>query len=68
MVGKINEFSIIGGLYHRPAFRLYLFILIIDELTKHMSHGSKLFISDIVLIDESSKDVNQKLEPWRNTL
>ena len=36
MIGETSEFPIIVGLHQRSALSLYLFALVMDELTKHI--------------------------------
>ena len=46
-------------------FSPYLFALVMDELTRHIEYDvpwCMLFADDIVLVDETAKGVNAKLE------
>ena len=50
---------------------LFLFTLVIDELTRGIQDEvpwNVLFVDDIVLIDENRDVVNDKLERCRDTL
>jgi hypothetical protein len=66
-----NDFSINIGLYQGLATNPYLFALVMDEVTRDI-RGSicsyMLFVDDVVLVDESMPEVDQKLELWRRTL
>ena len=60
-----EPFKITMGLYLGSALSPYLFILVIDELTKHIHTEvpwCMLFVDDIVLVDETKERVNTKLE------
>ena len=35
-IGETSEFLIIVGLHHKSILSLYLFILVMDKLTKHI--------------------------------
>ena len=39
VVGETNDFSIIVGLYQGFALSPYLFVLVMDELTRHIDAG-----------------------------
>ncbi|XP_058185608.1 uncharacterized protein LOC131302831 [Rhododendron vialii] len=70
-VGKISEFSITVGLHQGLALSLYLFALVMDELTRQFQKdipSYMMFADDIVLVDETVRDVNTKLEIWREVL
>jgi hypothetical protein len=69
--GGTNVFPINIGLHQGSALSPYLFALVIDEVTRDIQGGipwCMLFADDVVLIDESRKGVNRKLELWRQTL
>ena len=71
MIGETSEFSIIVALHEGSMLSLYLFALIIDELTKHIQDDipwCMLFTDNIVLIDENKSRVNAKLDVWREIL
>jgi hypothetical protein len=66
-----NDFPINIGLHQGSALSPYLFALVMDEVTKDIQcgiHWCMLFADDVVLVDESRTEVEQKLELWRRTL
>jgi hypothetical protein len=69
--GDTNDFPINIGLYQGSALSPYLFVLVMDEVTRDIQ-GSipwcMLFADDMILVDESMTEVDQKLELWRRTL
>ena len=70
--GKLtDEFSITIGVYQRSALSHFLFTIVMDEITKSIHEDipwCMLFANDIILIGETKKEVNKKLELWRQTL
>ncbi|XP_052193027.1 uncharacterized protein LOC127801710 [Diospyros lotus] len=69
--GDTEPFKITIGLHQGSALSLYLFALVMDELTKDIQTEvpwCMLFTDDIVLVDEIKEGVNTKLELWRNNL
>jgi hypothetical protein len=63
-----NDFSINIGLHQRSALSPYLFALVMDEVTRDIQGGIPwciLFADDVILMDESTTGVDQKLELWR---
>jgi hypothetical protein len=69
--GDTNDFLIIIGLPQGSALSPYLFILVMDEVTRDTQGGipwCMLFVDDVVLVDKSKTGVDQKLELWRRTL
>jgi len=69
--GETNEFVITVGLHQGSTLSPYLFVLVMDELTRHIQEEVSwclLFADDIVLIDETREGVNAKLELWRGVL
>jgi Reverse transcriptase (RNA-dependent DNA polymerase) len=69
--GESDTFSIKIWLHQRSALSLYIFTLVMDEITKDIQGDipwCMLFADDVVLIDESRIRVNHKLELWRQTL
>ena len=59
------------GLHQGSALSPYLFVLVMDEVTRDIQGDilwCMLFADDVVLVDESRTGVNQKLELWRETL
>ena len=69
--GETNEFAITVGLHQGSTLSPYLFVLVMDELTRHIQEEvpwCMLFADDVVLIDETREGVNAKLELWRGVL
>ena len=69
--GLTDEFSITIGLHQGSALSSFVFAIVMDEITKCIHEDipwCMLFANDIVLIDETKKGVNKKLELWRQTL
>ncbi|KAL3527949.1 hypothetical protein ACH5RR_012605 [Cinchona calisaya] len=69
--GLTREFPINIGLHQGSALNPYLFVLVIDELTRHIQEEipwCMLFVDDIVLVDETEGGVNAKHEIWKETL
>jgi hypothetical protein len=69
--GDTNDFSINIGLHQGSALSPYLFALVMNEVTRDIQGGipwCMLFTDDVVLVDESRTEVDQKLELWRRTL
>jgi hypothetical protein len=68
--GDTNDFPINIGLHQESALSP-LFALVIDEVTRDIQGDipcCMLFVDDVVLVDESRMEVDQKLELWRRTL
>jgi Reverse transcriptase (RNA-dependent DNA polymerase) len=62
-----DTFPIKIGLHEGSALSLYIFTLVMDEITNDIQEDISwcmLFADDVVLIDESRIGVNQKLELW----
>jgi Reverse transcriptase (RNA-dependent DNA polymerase) len=69
--GEFDTFPIKIGLHQGSALSSYIFTLVMDEITNDIQGDISwcmLFADDVVLIDESRIEVNQKLELWRQTL
>ena len=69
--GETSEFVITVGLHQGSTLSPYLFVLVMDELTRHIQEEvpwCMLFADDVVLIDETREGVNAKLELWRGVL
>jgi hypothetical protein len=70
-VGETSEFPITVGLHQGSALSPYLFALVMDELTRQFQEDipwCMMFADDIVLVDETARGVNTKLEIWREAL
>ncbi|KAL4196363.1 hypothetical protein AMTRI_Chr04g245790 [Amborella trichopoda] len=69
--GETSEFSVTVGLHQGSTLSPYLFVLVMDSLTRHLQDEvpwCMLFADDIVLIDDTRNDVNTKLELWLDAL
>jgi hypothetical protein len=69
--GDTNDFPINIGLHQGSALILYLFALLMDEVTSDIQGGipwCMLFTDNVILVNESRTGVDQKLELWRRTL
>jgi hypothetical protein len=69
--GDINDFPINIGLHQRSALSPYLFALVMNKVTRDIQGGiiwCMLFADDVVLVNESITEVDQKLKLWRRTL
>ena len=61
LVRDMDDFPINMGLYQGSALSLFLFIIVMDELTRGIQDETPwcmLFANDIVLIDETRDGVN----------
>jgi hypothetical protein len=61
----INDFPINIGLHQGSALSPYLFVLVMDGVTRDIKGGIPwciLFVDDVVLVDESRTGVDQKLK------
>jgi hypothetical protein len=66
--GDTNDFLINIGLHQGSALSSYLFALVMNEVTKDIQGGipwCMFFTDDVVLMDGSRTEVDQKLELWR---
>jgi Reverse transcriptase (RNA-dependent DNA polymerase) len=69
--GESDAFPIKIELHQGSALNLYIFTLVMDEITKDIQGDipwCMFFADDVVLIDESRIEIDQKLELWRKTL
>jgi Reverse transcriptase (RNA-dependent DNA polymerase) len=69
--GESDVFSINIELHQGLALSPYVFISVMDEITKDIQGDFSycmLFADNVVLIDESKIGVDQKLELWRQIL
>jgi hypothetical protein len=63
--GDTNDSLINIGLHQGSALSPYLFTLVMDEVTRDIQGGipwCMLFADDVVLVDKSRTEVDQKLE------
>ena len=70
-LGDTEYFPINIGLHQGSALSLFLFTIMMDELTREIQDEvpwCMLFADDIVLIDETRSGMNEKLEKWRYSL
>jgi hypothetical protein len=64
--GNTDYFPIKIGLHQVSALSLYLFALVMDEVTRDIQGDIPwclLFVDDVVLVDESQAGVNRKGRP-----
>ena len=69
--GNTYYFSIKIELHQGSALSPYLFVLVMDKVTRNIQGDipwCMLFTDDVVLVDESQTGVNRKLELWWQTL
>ncbi|KAF3650426.1 Mitochondrial arginine transporter BAC1 [Capsicum annuum] len=69
--GDSEHFSVLTGLHQGSTLSPFLFALVMHMLTRDIQGEvpwCMLFADDVVLIDESRRGVNNKLEIWRQTL
>ena len=69
--GEKGVFPVSIGLHPVSTLSLYLFALIMNELTAHIQEEVPrciLFADDIVAVNESRDGMNAKLERWREAL
>ncbi|KAL6498008.1 hypothetical protein OROGR_028405 [Orobanche gracilis] len=70
----VPEFSVLvldSSVHQGSALSPFLFAIVMDELTRGIQNDvpwCMMFADDIVLIDETKDEVQQKLELWRDTL
>ncbi|KAJ0456145.1 putative RNA-directed DNA polymerase [Helianthus annuus] len=70
-VGDTNFFSVEVGLHQGSALSPFLFVIVLDELSKSIQESVPwclLFADDIVLIEESKQSLKARLEEWRIAL
>ena len=69
--GETTNFPIRIGLHQGSALSPYLFNIVLDVLTASIQEEipkCMLFADDIVLLGDSTGEINQKVELWRMTL
>ncbi|XP_071727802.1 uncharacterized protein [Rutidosis leptorrhynchoides] len=70
-VGNTEYFPIDLGLHQGSALSPFLFALILYELSRGIQESipwCSIFSDDIVLVSESTEDLNRRLEQWREVL
>ena len=71
LVGDTYDFPIDIGFYQGSTLSIFLFTVVMDELTRGIQDEIQwcmLFVDDIVFIDKIREGVNTKLEQWRDAL
>ena len=72
--GHAEDFLVYVGLHQGSALSPYLFIVCIDEMTRHLIHSKPennlelLFADDLVLTANSSQVLQNRLEIWRDVM
>ena len=69
--GESNSFGVEVGLHQGSALSPYMFLLLMDVLTKDVRKdvsGSMMFADDIVLCGDDETDMTEYLETWRKAL
>ncbi|GJV63071.1 ataxia telangiectasia mutated family protein [Tanacetum coccineum] len=70
-IGNTEFFPVDVGLHQGSEINPYLFALILDELSREIQEDilwCLIFADDIVLVSESAKGLNMRLEDWRKAL
>ena len=70
-VGTIESFKVKVGLHQGSALSPFLFAMIMDQLRDEVRREppwTMLFADDIVICEETRKEVEQRLECWRYAL
>ena len=70
-VGTTEGFEVKVGLHQGSALRHFLFNIVFDVLTRGMRRGvpwSMMYADDVVLCEETSGEVERRLEEWRVAL
>ncbi|GJT59331.1 zinc finger, CCHC-type containing protein [Tanacetum coccineum] len=70
-MGNTEFFPVDVGLHQGSTISPYLFTLILDELSREIQESipwCRIFADDIVLIAESTEELNNKIERWREAL
>ena len=66
-----ESFKVKVGLHQESALSPFLFAVIMDRLTDEVRREppwTMLFVDDIVICEETRKEVEQRLESWKYTL
>ncbi|KAK3508194.1 hypothetical protein QTP70_017108 [Hemibagrus guttatus] len=67
-VGQTEEFKVEVGLHQGSALSLFLFAIVMDQLSEEVRQESPwtmMFADDIVICSESREQVEENLERWR---
>ncbi|KAK3543373.1 hypothetical protein QTP70_018378 [Hemibagrus guttatus] len=70
-VGQTEEFNVEVGLHQGSALSLFLFAIVMDQLSEEVRQESPwtmMFADDIVICSESREQVEENLERWRFAL
>ncbi|KAK3542444.1 hypothetical protein QTP86_025898 [Hemibagrus guttatus] len=70
-VGQTEEFKVEVGLHQGSALSLFLFAIVMDQLSEEVKQESPwtmMFADDIVICSESREQVEENLERWRFAL
>ncbi|XP_076940095.1 uncharacterized protein LOC143609136 [Bidens hawaiensis] len=67
-VRDTDFFPVEAGLHQGSALSPFLFVVVLDKLSKLIHPWCMLFADDFVLIAESKQDLNMRLEEWRSAL
>ena len=70
-VGTTESFKVKVGLHQGSALSLFLFAVIMDRLTDEVRREppwTMLFADDIVICEETTEEVEQRLESWKYAL
>ncbi|KAK3569482.1 hypothetical protein QTP86_031418 [Hemibagrus guttatus] len=70
-VGQTEEFKVEVGLHQGSALSLFLFAIVMDQLSEEVRQESPwtmMFADDIVICSESREQVEENLERWRFAL
>ena len=69
--GDTNKFEIKVGLHQGSALSPFLFIVVLDTLTDHISTGipwELIFADDIALVGKTGKELREKVIKWQTGL
>ncbi|KAK3570432.1 hypothetical protein QTP86_019316 [Hemibagrus guttatus] len=69
-VGQTEEFKVEVGLHQGSALSLFLFAIVMDQLSEEVRQESPwtmMFADDIVICIESREQVEENLERWRSS-
>ncbi|XP_050507071.1 uncharacterized protein LOC126884837 [Diabrotica virgifera virgifera] len=70
-VGETDKFQVKVELHQRSVLSPYLFSLVLDQITAKLQGSIPwclMYADDVVLIGNSERDLEQKLEQWRQAL